>query len=415
MLALESSFRADLEGLDRETFDVSERDGRFLIKPKKSKTTWLPGEERYRSLLVDAEGRVLSCGFPKFWNYGENADDTAAFEDALRCGRPVTWTEKRDGSLICATRIEGEPHLRTRGNHDLGDFEGPVRALIESRYPRLLTFLSDPRFAVDSLCLLLEYTAPENRIVVEYDEPELHLLAVLDKDTRSDVSDEDLREIAAWIGVPLVAEYNPTGRSLPEILETIRAWEGEEGIVARFRNDAGEVRRIKIKSEQYVRLHALKYRLAGKVSRLAYLLGIESLEEAPEILGRWGIDFEAREFIAEELKDYLERLDRVKDQFVDVMIQVATLRWLHLHRLEGREKRKEFVTKIRRILSQSGYVVQDWFPITMKLYEDRPDDASSLALATQVLCVSVHQLRLWDKDRESYAREMFSTPVPDDG
>src|SRR5262245_13940787 len=122
--------RIDLAGIDREQFSVSERNGRFLITPLKSKHVWAESELHLRSLLVNADGDVLSSGFPKFVNYGENKEHDKTFRLSLGYGT-VAFHEKLDGTLIILDFIDGKPHFRTRGSHDLGAFEEPVMRCIQ--------------------------------------------------------------------------------------------------------------------------------------------------------------------------------------------------------------------------------------------------------------------------------------------
>jgi len=72
---------------------------------------WTKEKLFYRSVIVDEKNKVLSCGFPKFFNYGEN----------IECYPPLEgfkdWEiyEKIDGTLLIADYVNKQFNMRTRG------------------------------------------------------------------------------------------------------------------------------------------------------------------------------------------------------------------------------------------------------------------------------------------------------------
>ncbi|NCE76978.1 hypothetical protein D1157_18865, partial [Anaerotruncus sp. X29] len=103
--------------------------------------------------------------------------------------------------------------------------------------------------------LNFEYTSPENRIVVAYDEEQMTLHGARDTKTGEDVSFEFLAKMAEEIGVPLVKKY---------ALETqadINKWLSDnreadlEGLVLMFTHADDAVTRLKVKTEQYREVH----------------------------------------------------------------------------------------------------------------------------------------------------------------
>src|ERR1044072_6549401 len=83
-------------------FWVTEQEGLRLIHPTQGQYRWAPEERRFRSLIVDAQGRVVSEGYPKFFNAGEEAaaEDAKRLVDEIQAGGEVYAEEKVDGSLI---------------------------------------------------------------------------------------------------------------------------------------------------------------------------------------------------------------------------------------------------------------------------------------------------------------------------
>lgn len=80
-------------------FRVDERDGLFMITPRKDKWDWTKDERTYRSIILDKDGYVKSTGFPKFHNAGEPSgmEDESRLVEDLKHGRPVWVGEKLDG------------------------------------------------------------------------------------------------------------------------------------------------------------------------------------------------------------------------------------------------------------------------------------------------------------------------------
>src|SRR5688572_24677969 len=124
------AMRLDVGSIDRTQFKVVEEEGETLIIPLKDKYRWRDDELHLRSLVLDATGTVISAGFPKFFNFGEQPERDRELAAAMARGG-VEFPEKLDGSLIVADRVGGVPRLRTRGRRLLGEFGPEVDALID--------------------------------------------------------------------------------------------------------------------------------------------------------------------------------------------------------------------------------------------------------------------------------------------
>ena len=115
---MSTPLHVDVAAVDRTQFKVFEEDGETLVIPRKDKFRWDEAELHLRSLVLDAHGHVVSAGFPKFFNLGENPAHDHSLSRAM-AGGTVEFPEKIDGSLIVADRIRGVARLRTRGRRDL--------------------------------------------------------------------------------------------------------------------------------------------------------------------------------------------------------------------------------------------------------------------------------------------------------
>lgn len=256
---------------------------------------WPPEERPYRSLILDTTSeQAVSAGFPKFGNYGEFADDTAALEAALAGEEEVWFTAKMDGSLAIRSVIAGEVVFRTRGTFDGGPHGPAMRAVAAARYPLLL----DPQFEPER-SLLFEFVSPDFWIVLPYPEDDLILLGAIEHASLRQADLPELKELATVNGLHLIETYT-LPREPTELLATINAWRGKEGIVARCAS--GQVL-VKIKAAQYLQLHRLRFGLTARVVREICLeIDIQQESDFERYLaeqgGDWEIAQEARPLVA---------------------------------------------------------------------------------------------------------------------
>lgn len=241
--------------LHERGFLTSTRADLTLIVPGRAKRTWEAAERPLRSALIDRDRRVVSLGFPKFFNWGEDPDDTAALTGALRAGEPVWFAEKLDGSLCIRSVIGGQVVLRTRGTFDGGDHAAPMRALAAASHPRLLDPGVHPQRS-----LLFEFTSPQFPIVITYPRPALTLIGAVEHTDGSLVDRAGLVRIADELAVPL-APLRELPRDPQRLVGDVSAFRGAEGIVA---SCAGGRVLVKVKSAAYLRAHALRFALSAR-------------------------------------------------------------------------------------------------------------------------------------------------------
>lgn len=189
-----------------------------------------------RGLVTDIEGNVIARPFPKFFNIGEIPE--ASLEN-LPFEIPQI-TEKMDGSLGIQYYDNDLPSITTRGsfNSDQAIF---ATEWIRARYRR-----DDFK---EGYTYLYEIIYPENRIVVDYrGEKKLTLLAIINIETGEEL---DLKEEAERLKITYPKVFEGV---LAEALDMMSSLPGnEEGFVARYKNGL----RIKMKGEEYIRLHRL--------------------------------------------------------------------------------------------------------------------------------------------------------------
>ena len=187
-----------------------------------------------RGLVTDNKGNVVAKPFPKFFNIEEcKHTPTEEFE----------VFEKMDGSLGIAFKYEGEIVYATRGSFTSDQSKWMAN------YGEKYNFKS---ILVDGFTYLFEIIYPENRIVVDYGGQErLVLLGIIETETGVEVPYDDI-EFDGW---DIVNKYDGIKdyTTLKGIIEN-----NAEGFVVRFSN--GD--RMKIKGEEYLRLHKIMTNLS---------------------------------------------------------------------------------------------------------------------------------------------------------
>ncbi len=400
--------KIDVGSLDRRQFKVVEEDGEILVVPFKDKYRWRDDEVHLRSLVLDPEGHVLSAGFPKFFNLGENPALDGGLAAAFSRGA-VELPEKLDGSLIVGDRIRGAPRLRTRGSRTLGDLRSELEGLIAAEYPKLPAFLeADP---LPGRCsLLFEFVSPNRTVVLRQSRAQLFLLGYVDKQTVAPGWDAGvLGRVQDATGVP-AAPIHPLPTDLDAALAQVRGWRGREGVVARFVDDGGAPRLVKIKAEDYLRLHAYQSRLGGnRARRVAWLLDLRDEDQLLPALARYGLDWEASEYARADVVPYLALRRSGLARFDTLSAE--------LEPIAGERKKRDkraFVDRVRELLAATDvYPETWWFTVAMKLFDAGPDDAR-LMVDAALLDEPLPSLRAWRKDPEAELRTILNAPVRED-
>jgi len=293
----------DLSKVDRTEFKIVSENGLYLVCPKKNKWDWGQDEKWLRSVVVNYEGHVVSCSWPKFGNFGEFLADTDVLKAALANGSTVRFTAKEDGSLCVRSVINDQVIMRTRGTLFGGESDDgsetygeKFRRVAAAKYPRLL----DPSWMV-GVSLLLEYIAPDNAVVVRYKDEDLVFLGGVEHDGPSVIPWEAVVRIADDGKLRLV-ELKELPSDPVKLLEEVKEWR-TEGIVARCNNDQVFV---KIKSAWYLANHRMKYSMKyDTIVEFVERSGILDENALVHKLHEYDYDFEVIESAKEFYRRYL--------------------------------------------------------------------------------------------------------------
>lgn len=272
-----------------------------------------------RGLILDGEGNVVAKSFPKFFNMEEHKPEEIPNE-------PFEVFEKLDGSLGILFYYGGEWILATKGSFISEQAIRGMEILKRYKYERL----------IKGFTYLFEIIYPENRIVCNYDFEDLILLAVIDnKDGyEMNIHDEGIhldgiryRNLYANLGFKMVKKYDGINdyNTLKSLISNDR-----EGYVIRFKNGF----RMKIKGEEYVRLHRI---LTGfsNVDIWEYLKDGKNLNE---LLDRVPDEFDM--WVKETVRDLVVRYENIEKEYT----------WIFDHslRVENSNDRKVFAEFAKR-------------------------------------------------------------------
>lgn len=182
-----------------------------------------------RGLVTDDSGKIVARPFKKFFNIEEEKyNPTEEFE----------VFEKMDGSLGIVFKYGDEVVYATRGSFTSDQAKWMANYGKEYNFQNIL---------VEGFTYLFEIIYPENRIVVDYNGQErLVLLGIIETETGVEVPYDDI----VMDGWDIVNKYDGIKdyKTLKGLVD-----DNAEGFVVRFSN--GD--RMKIKGEEYLRLHKI--------------------------------------------------------------------------------------------------------------------------------------------------------------
>ncbi|KAF0136958.1 MAG: hypothetical protein FD152_764 [Xanthobacteraceae bacterium] len=284
----------------RQDFVVARREGYTAVDYvfAGADTFDCPIRRECRGLKFDAKGRLIARPFEKFFNVGEKPHTQP---DLLDWSQPHTIMEKLDGSMIHPAIVHNEVVFMTRmGRTDVA--RKAERHLTRELAARLYWHLSV------GLTPIFEFTAPDNRIVVDYPASALTLLAIRGTVGGAYMDRATLERDAAEFGVPVVPLHAPpTGA---EFLDYARQVRGMEGFVVRFADGLT----VKAKGEDYVLKHRARDSILQEKNVLALVLKGEIDDVLPMLEP-------ADRLRVEDYRDDVQSSVRVLAGYVDRMVR----------------------------------------------------------------------------------------------
>ena len=237
-------------------------------------------ERLHRSLRYNMRGAIFDAAtkklirlpLHKFHNLNEKEQNQFANLD---------WSsyevfDKMDGSMIAPFRVHGWNDIFWGSKMGVTHLTNDVKAFVD-RNPSIAKLTSVCLF--NGLTPIFEYVGnPLHRIVINYEQEKLVLLAIRENETGEYYSRDAMMNIVSAISavpseIPVVKKWD-VDTEAKELIERIKDLKGEEGVVIQFPND----HRVKVKASDYVTLH--KTRSAVETERFVALCVInETLDD----------------------------------------------------------------------------------------------------------------------------------------
>lgn len=240
-----------------------------------------------RGLIFDKEtGRVVSRRFHKFFNLHEKPEETIDFS------KPHVILEKLDGSMVTPLIMKNEG-IRWATKMGITEVGMQVESWLMEDEERRERYESFAEACEDAgLTPIFEWIGPSNKIVLEYKEPNLILLAVRSKYKGNYLTFSYIKDRASSWGIPSVITWDQSNHSTQDLIEKVKELKDAEGIVICFVD--GHM--VKVKSDWYVGLHRLK----GVINNERKLWQIVLKGDTDDLLGCGDESIRAKVLEAEE-------------------------------------------------------------------------------------------------------------------
>lgn len=230
---------------------------RIFLYRLASYSQWLfPHALEARGITFEVDGddvvELVSWPFDKFFNYRENP-----FTMDLDFTKTIQILDKMDGSLISSMLIDGRLWLKSKGSLFSDQAIAANRFIKLDESIDLLEFVEN--MAKENCTVCMEYTAPDNRIVIGYPEAALTVLCVRDNETGRyfplDMFEDDYEDASVFFVDDAIESVKQlTDNNVEAFVDKIPEMEDIEGYVLLLSDGT----RVKIKTEWYLVLHRIK-------------------------------------------------------------------------------------------------------------------------------------------------------------
>lgn len=248
----------------KDEFVVIERDGYCAIDYLVVKEDTFDGDpilNECRGIKFDTEGNVQARPFHKFFNLGEREQIGDVDWD-----QPHSASSKMDGSMVHGCMHNAKLVFMTRkGITDIAQ-DG-----LRLASPELIGWCRR-MIIIERATPIFEYTGPDNRIVVRYDEPKLTLIGLRHLHTGEYMNIRNCN--APDVDLPFHFEVT----CIHDFVKMAKALKEEEGYVIRFPK-TGHM--LKIKADLYVLRHKAKEQFVFEKNVLTLILMNESDDLLP--------------------------------------------------------------------------------------------------------------------------------------
>ena len=250
-----------------------------------------------RGLVTNSKGEIVARPFKKFFNYEEHKPEDIPNEH-------YEVFEKMDGSLGILFNYEDEWIMATRGS-----FTSPQaikgKEILDKKYD-ICPLRKDNTY-------LFEIIYPENRIVVDYgNEEKLVVLGAIHTETGDEIPYNALFTMSG-LGFEIVRLWKTWDEDWKTLQKEIS--KQNEGYVIRFKNGF----RMKIKGEEYVRLHKLLTNISSR-DIWEHLKDKKSLEDIIS-----DVPDEFYDWVKETALDLTNQFEKIDDEYNDIFNSIHSI------------------------------------------------------------------------------------------
>jgi RNA ligase len=220
-----------------------------------------------RGLLFHKNGSIMARRLHKFFNVNERDETQFGVIDFTQ---PHVILEKLDGSMI--TPVVTDAGLRWGTKMGLTDVGMGAELFVAThlQYEQFARWCQSMR-----LTPIFEWCSRKQRIVVDYPEDRLVLIALRGTETGEYKPYCDLVVLGVQFDIEVVKTYEGTADNMAHLMDETKSAEGLEGYIIRF--DDGHM--LKIKGEWYLRIHKTKDNLTHE-KNVVDLLVNEKMDDA---------------------------------------------------------------------------------------------------------------------------------------
>ena len=210
-----------------------------------------------RGIMFDvtdkANIKIVSRPMNKFFNIEQGELDRSNM-------KLVGYMDKLDGSLISTYLHNGELKLKTKGSIKSEQAIAAMEWLDLPENSEMKNFLKF-HASKNNLTVNMEWTAPDNQIVLFYPEPSLRILNMVNNENGKILTAENIDKENLVNKDIFVKSHKIPNMSLDDIVESIRNEQGNEGYILEFSDSEGNSHLVKVKNIWYVNLHQIKSNL----------------------------------------------------------------------------------------------------------------------------------------------------------
>ena len=204
--------------------------------------------------VTDKENiKISSRPMNKFFNIEQGEVDRSNM-------KLVGYMDKLDGSLISTYLHNGELKLKTKGSIKSEQAVAAMEWLDLPENSEMKNFL---KFHTEknNLTINMEWTSPDNQIVLFYPEASLRILNMVNNKNGKILIAENIDKENLVNKDIFVKSHKIPNMSLDNIIESIRNEQGNEGYILEFFDSEYNTHLVKVKNIWYVNLHQIKSNL----------------------------------------------------------------------------------------------------------------------------------------------------------